>query len=141
MPVISSGVTSSGLYVRDSEFLRVSSGGVAIDTIVLGGGALSPAPGGIVENVDVRRDGYLVGSGELAGSNTVEGSVADVALTGFLSVAGRSKDVVVASGGVEVIAAGAIMTGGVVSSGGLLDFAGKHVGGGEILSGGTLELV
>jgi len=77
---ISSGVTSSGLHVRDGEDLRVLSGGLATETIVLGGGELSPAPGGIVENVDVRRGGYVVGDGRVDGTNTVEGSVADVTL-------------------------------------------------------------
>ena len=97
---ITSGVTSSGLYVRDGEVVIVQSGGTVTDSVVLGGGSLRPVRG-IIENIDVRSRGFIWGPGELGGTNTVEGgTVANVNLVGMLTVnAGATIDVVVAAVG------------------------------------------
>jgi len=114
--IVSSGVTSSGLYVDHLDTLEVLSGGKVIDTTVRGFETIS--------------------AGGLATGDVVDASIIG-ASSGLQFVLGVASSTVVHAGGYQVVSSGGRADGSRVGSGGF-EFitAGGHASGGVIRSGG-----
>ena len=67
--IVSSGVTSEGIYLYDNSSMNILSGGTAINTLVSSGGSVFVSSGGVLENVYVGSLGSAVifSGGKLTG--------------------------------------------------------------------------
>jgi len=102
---ISSGVTSSGVYLLGGHALYVESGGVADNTTVNEYGYLTISSGGVANSTTVNSSGYLwIFSGGVANSTTVnsDGKV-------FIS-SGGTATAITENGGYVYVAEGANVT-------------------------------
>ncbi len=149
--VISSGQTSSGLYIGSGEALYVLSGGSAVGTTVVSGGAEYVSSGGtaigtIVSGGATAGGEITVSSGGVA-SGTVLTGAPPSSLGSYQAeefVYGSAAGTVVSSGGYEDVGPGGVVSGTTLNSGGQQFIWGGsavsttvNIGGWETVEGGT----
>ena len=126
------GATSSGLIVGNGDFLLVSSGGVAVATMVSGGGVEDVAAGGVASFTTVSNGGAEnVFSGGVVSGTVVRavghqnvssgGQAAGTILSGgeeTVFFSGTVNSTVVSGGGIAAVSSGGVANSVTVSSGG-----------------------
>jgi autotransporter passenger strand-loop-strand repeat protein len=151
MTIISSGVTSSGLTVSNGKEVYIESGGTTTSTTVLAGGSEDPAPGGLAHDVTVSKGGYLIGRGDVDGTDDIYGTINGVTLVyrGYSShtysslinvhSGARALDLTLDSGAYLYVSQGASLSGATINSSGVIWDAGVHTGG-TISAGGREDI-